>query len=148
MRLEQEALPLGRCVPRGRVRWYLARCPKGQERSTCNKVRQCVSPELLEDAFVPRTERIKKVHGEWTRPVRDLFEGHFIVATKDAPALGHALAKLTFPVQLVGAIGHGFAPVDKDAQAFLESCMDGSHTIRSSEGEIVSDKLRVTIGPL
>lgn len=142
------ALPLGRRSPRGHLRWYLAACPQGREASTCQKVRQIIPQDLLEDAFVPRIERAQKSGGQWKTLVKDLFKGYFIVATKDAVQLSRALEKLTFPVQLAGVVGRGYAPIDKSAQEFLTSCMDKSHVIRSSEGEIVSDQLHVLWGPL
>lgn len=128
----------------------------GREHSTCRKVRDIVSDDLLEDAFVPRKERHGKWQGVWRTDVVDLLKtgGYFIVATSDAHTLAAVLAKLTFPVQLAGAVGSGYAPISKDAQAFLADVMDGSHIVRLSWGEIVSTgeiirkQLRVLKGPL
>lgn len=127
-------LPLGRKSPKGILRWYLASCPVGREHSTCEKVRDIVLDDLLEDAFVPRKERHGKWQGVWRTDVVDLFKvgGYFIVATKDPQALAAVLAKLTFPVQLAGAVGSGYAPISKDAQAFLSGVMDDSHMVRLS----------------
>lgn len=144
----QVALPLGRKVPRGRLRWYLAACPVGREEATCRLVKKAVSNELLQDAFVPRREWMKKFHGTWVVQKRDLFTGYFIVVTDDAKELSSAFSKLSFPVYMSGAVGRGFAPIDKDVQAFLELCMDEDHIIRKSEAEIVSDELHVLWGPL
>lgn len=142
------ALPLGRRSPRGRLRWYLVACPEGQEAATCERVRQIIPSELLIDAFVPRKERQRKVHGAWETDVVDMFSGYFIVATKDAPALSRALAKLSFPVQMVGAVGRGYQPIAEDAQHLLTEAMDASHVVRLSWGEVESDVLHVQRGPL
>ena len=137
------ALPLGRRSARGRLRWYLVSCPEGHEAASCERVRQILPQELLEDAFVPRRERQRKSHGSWQVDVVDLFPGYFVAATKDAPALSRALAKLSFPVQLAGAVGRGYQPLSEDAQALLARTMDASHVVRLSWGEIVADALHV-----
>lgn len=143
-------LPLDRKSRKGTLRWYLAACPAGREQATCEKILAIISDELLEEAFVPRTERQKKLHGEWRTTVTSLLrvDGYFIVATRDATELSRHLAKLTFPVQLAGAVGRGYAPISKDAQVFLEETMDASHVVRLSWGEIVDDELHVLRGPL
>lgn len=143
-------LPPGRKSPKGILRWYLASCPVGREHSTCEKVRDIVPDGLLEDAFVPRKERHAKWKGVWRTDVVDLLKtgGYFIVATRDPQALAAALAKTTFPVQLAGFVGRGYAPISKDAQAFLSGVMDASRTVRLSWGEIVGEDVRVLTGPL
>ena len=142
------ALPLGRRSPRGRLRWYLVACPEGKEVISCEKVKQIIPADILEDVFVPRKERQFKYHGEWRTEVVDFFRGYFVAATKDAPALSRALTKLTFPVHMVGAVGRGYQPISEDAQKLLEQTMDKSHIVRLSWGEIVSDALQVQGGPL
>ena len=141
-------IPFGRRVPRGRLRWYLARCHEGYESATIERIRSILPKELLQDAFVPRRERQRKVHGVWKTSIVDMFPGYFVVATADALALSKALAKLTFPVQLVGGMHDSYAPIDADAQQQMEQLMDRNHVIRLSWGEIVDDVLHVTSGPL
>ena len=145
---EAFALPLGRRTPRGRLRWYLVACTEGKEDLTCRKVRQIIPADILDDAFVPRKENQFKRHGEWKTEVIAFFKGYFIVATKDAPALSRALARLTFPAHMVGPVGRGYQPISEDAQRLLEQTMDKSHVVRLSWGEIVSDDLHVQRGPL
>lgn len=142
------SLPLGRRSPRGKLRWYLVSCPEGKEASTCEKVKQIVPQEILEDAFVLRKENQFKRHGEWKTEMVNFFKGYFVVVTKDAPVLSRALEKLTFPVHMVGAVGRGYQPISEDAQKLLEQTMDKSHVVRLSWGEIVSDALQVQGGPL
>jgi hypothetical protein len=123
-------------------------CPEGSEELLCHAVREAVPHELLADAYVPKTEVLLKVRGEWTKPVRQMFAGRFAVCTADAAALGVRLRRAALPVRLAGAEGGGYAPVEDEAWAFLESCMDSTRTIRESRGEIVGDELRVKSGPL
>jgi len=111
-------------------------------------VKRIVSPDVLQDAFVPRAERVKKYSGTWVKVVREIFPGYFVSVTSDVLALSKALSNLSFPAYLVGPVGHGWAPVDEDVRAFLESCMDGERVIRASEGEIRGGQLTVLHGPL
>lgn len=146
--IEQATLPLGRRVPRGTTRWYLATCPEGHEQSMCDILLRAVSKELLEDAFVLRRERVGKFKGVWVTDIKDLFKGYAIVVTRDVLGLSKAMGKLTFPVSLVGSAESGYAPVARDVQRFVESVMDERHVICMSRGEIVSDALHVLEGPL
>lgn len=144
----QTALPLGRKVPRGNLRWYLATCPEGSEQSTCNKLLRAVSREFLEDAFVLCRERTGKFKGVWVTDVVNMFKGYFVVVTRDVLGLAKAVGRLTFPVHLAGSAQSGYAPVGRDTQSFLESTMDERHVVCMSQGEFVSDALHVTGGPL
>ena len=146
-RFSGTSLPMGRRTPRGRLRWYLVECPEGTEEESCEAVRRAVSAYVLTDAYVPRVEKVKKVHGEWVKPVASLVTGCFAVATIDSAALKVELEKTGLPLRLVGQ-GQGFQPLDDDAWGFVESFMDGTRTIRESQGEIVGDQLHVWSGPL
>lgn len=141
-------LPLGRRSARGVLRWYLVACQEGSEQSTCDRVRAIVNSELLDDAFVPRRERVHKYQGIWKTHVVQLFPGYFVAATKDAPALSRVLAGLSFSVRIVGAVGRGYQPLSYDVVSFMSQCMDAQHVIRCSEGEIISNRLHVLSGPL
>ena len=132
------SLPLGRRTPRGRLRWYLVECPEHTEAQMCEALRNVVPAHLLADAYVPKVERIKKVKGEWTKPVQSLVLGRFAVATTDSAALNIAISQSGLPLQLVGQ-GRDFQPLDDDAWGLVGSLMDGTHTIRESQGEIVGN---------
>ena len=142
------SLPMGRRTPRGRVRWYLVECPEGAEVETCEAVREAVPAPVLADAYVPQVERVKKVRGEWVKPVVSLLAGRFAAATDDAAALKVALEATGLPVRMAGRGEGSFAPLDDEAWGFVQSLMDGTRTIRESRGEIVGDALHVWSGPL
>lgn len=142
------SVALGRRSPRGTLRWYLVHVPEGREQSTCKKVRSIIPEDILEEAFVPRKEHWFKHGSEWTLRKVPLFKGYFVAVTKDAPALSRALSKLSFPVQLAGAMDRGYMPLAYGVQEFLSASMDEDHVIRNSTGEIVNDCLHVLKGPL
>lgn len=144
----EASLPLGRKVPRGRLRWYFVACTEGEEARTCRKARRIVPSDLLQDAFVPLAECAIKRQGSWGTRLCSVFDGYFVAATTDAPELAQQLARLTFPAHMAGAVGRGFAPMDEDAERFLAAHMDDMHVVRMSEGEVTHGELHVLSGPL
>ncbi len=141
-------LPCGHRVPRGELRWYLGQAPEGREQSICQKIRSLVDPEVLDDAFVIFKERWFKQGKEWSIRRFQMYRGYFFVATTDVIELQKQLARLSFPVSLVGAKERAVVPLDVQAQAWFESAMDNTYTIRNSTGVIVDGVLHVQAGPL
>jgi len=140
-------MPVGRRTPRGKRRWYLVHAP-GREQSTCNKVKRLISPDLLEDAFVMRRERVKKYHGEWVTSTVPMYPEYFFVVTRDVNALDKELAKLSFPAHICKGEGRFYAPMAEEAQAWYEQMMDATHTIRTSTAVIVDGELQIQKGPM
>lgn len=141
-------LPGGRRSPKGRLRWYLARVPEGQERVMCEKLQRVVSRDLLEDAFFPVKERWMKRAGAWFTTLVPLYQGYVFVATRDAAGLYRALSRLTLPVDLAGDGVRSWVPLSDDAQAWFSSVMDEGRVVRSSTAVIEGGVLRVEAGPL
>ena len=140
-------MPVGRRTPRGRRRWYAVHAP-GREESTCSKVKKVVPPELLEDAFVMRKERVRKRHGKWVTYTVPMYQDYFFVVTRDVNALDKELAKLSFPVHVCKGENRFYAPMAEEAQAWYEQMMDDSHTIRTSTAVIVDGVLHIQNGPM
>lgn len=140
-------MPVGRRTPRGKRRWYLVHAP-GKEQATCDKVKKIISPELLEDAFVMRRERVKKYRGEWVTSTTLMYSEYFFVVTKDVNALDRELSKLSLPAHVCKDEGRYYAPMAKEAQAWYEQVMDAEHVIRTSTAVIVDGVLHIQDGPL
>jgi len=140
-------MPVGRRTPRGTSRWYLVHAP-GREQATCDKVKKLISPDLLEDAFVMRRERVKKYHGEWVTYKTMMYPEYFFVVTKDVNALDKELCKLSFPAHICKGENRFYAPMAEEAQAWYEQMMDATHTIRTSTAVIIDGELQIQKGPL
>ena len=140
--------PCGVRTPRGKLRWYLVYTGEGREQSTCEKVKRLVDSSLLEDAFVMQRERWFKRAGAWSLIPVQMYRGYFFVATRDAAGLDKAFSKLSFPVQIAGALDHAYMPMSFDAQAWFTAAMDADHVLRNSLAVIVDGELRVQHGPL
>ena len=140
-------MPVGRRTPRGTRRWYLVYAP-GREEATCQKLKKLISPELLEDAFVMRKERVRKRDGRWVTYQTPMYEDYVFVVTKDVGALDKELARLSFPAHIARGEGRHYAPMAREAQAWYEQMMDATHTIRTSTAVIVDGELQIQDGPL
>jgi hypothetical protein len=140
-------MPVGRRTPRGQRRWYLVHAP-GREESTCEKVKKIISPDLLEDAFVMRKERVRKRDGVWRTYTVPMYEDYFFVVTRDVGALDRELAKLSFPAHVCKGENRFYAPMAEEAQAWYEQMMDATHTIRTSTAVIEGGELHIQDGPM
>ena len=140
-------MPVGRRTPTGKRRWYLVHAPK-REQATCEKVKKLVSPDVLEDAFVMRKERIRKRHGAWECSIVPMYQDYFFVVTQDVNALDKEFSKLSFPVQVCKGDSSFYAPMAEEAQAWYEQMMDSTHTIRTSTAVIVDGELQIQDGPM
>ena len=141
------SMPVGRRTPRGTSRWYLVHAP-GREQATCDKVKKIISPDLLEDAFVMRRERVKKYHGKWVTFETMMYPEYFFVVTKDVNTLDKELSKLSFPARVCKGDNRFYAPMAEEAQHWYEQMMDETHTIRTSTAVIVDGVLKIQDGPL
>lgn len=141
-------IPCGRRTPKGRERWYLLRMPEGREAALCAELKRLVPRTLLRDAFVLRKERWMKRQGCWFLTPVDMYRGYAFAVSADAAGLAKALARLTVPVELVGAKERAWAPLSDEVAAWYASAADDGHVIRSSTAVIVDGVLHVQSGPL
>ena len=141
-------LPLGRCVPAGRLHWYVLRVPEGREQAACDRVSRILPEGLADEVFVPCRERYIKRAGAWSVQSAPMWRGYAVAATRNAEALAKALVNLGAQAAPVGATVEGWAPLTDEAQAWLESVMDAGRVVRASVGSIDRSGLRVAFGPL
>lgn len=132
----------------GAPRWYAVQAPSGKEAALAARCRQVVDADVLEDCFAPHYEKFMKLGGIWRIVTIPLFDGYFFVSSRDARGLARALARLSFPVSLVGRQGRSCVALALDVQEWLDAVLDDSRVLRISEGVIEADGLRVLRGPL
>lgn len=141
-------IPCGRRTPKGRERWYLLRMPEGREAALCAELKRLVPRNLLRDVFVLRKERWMKRQGRWFLTPVDMYRGYAFAISADAAGLAKAMARLTVPVELVGAKERAWVPLSDEVAAWYASAADDGHVIRSSTAVIVDGVLHVQSGPL
>ncbi|WP_165249188.1 antiterminator LoaP [Adlercreutzia sp. ZJ141] len=128
--------------------WYVAQVQAGRETATRNLCKLMVSPQAMEDCFVPEYETMWKVRGEWRLVHRLLFSGYVFFVSDDPKELHKQLLRVPMPIRILGNEKNAYFPLtDKERDWFL-SFMDGNHVVRMSEGYITGDKVTVTRGPL
>lgn len=128
--------------------WYVAQVQAGRESSTLEMCRRLVPPSVMEDCFMPEYEVMWKIRGEWRLVKRLLFPGYLFFVADDPEALHRELSKVPLPIRLLGNEENSFFPLTGKERDWFLSFMDGSHTVRMSEGVISGDKITVTRGPL
>lgn len=141
-------MPLGRCMPAGRLRWHVVRAPEGREQAACDRIARLLPDALADEAFVPRRERFMKHDGSWSLKAAPMWRGYALVSTRDPEALAKALGRAGVQAGLVGLTAEGWAPLAPEFQEWLASVMDGAHVARASVGHIDAEGLHVDFGPL
>lgn len=141
-------MPLGRCVPAGRLRWHILRAPEGSEQTLCDRLVRLLPAGSFDDVFVPRRERFIKRGGSWSLRSVPMWRGYCVATTRDSDALAKALKRMGAQGVLVGGAAEGWAPLEAALQVWLASVMDAGHVIRASVGRIDGDGLHVVFGPL
>lgn len=124
--------------------WYVAQVQAGRESSTLEMCRRLVPPSVMEDCFMPEYEVMWKIRGEWRLVKRLLFPGYLFFVTDDPEALNRELSRVPMPIRLLGNEENSFFPLTGKERDWFLSFMDGSHTVRMSEGYIAGDKITVT----
>ena len=82
--------------------WYVAQVNSGQEAAVRDMCKQMVDPAILQDAFLPEYETMRKIQGEWKRVRRMLFPGYLFMVTDSILALLSELKKVPATTRLLG----------------------------------------------
>lgn len=129
-------------------------CIQTDTRNT-ERVRDEIKKHVLiegEEIFLPVTERIRKVEGQWGRVLIPMFPGYLFINTQDVAGfferLRASFGKTIF--QYVKLIRHNeyIIPLSKSDEKTVTELSDKDHVIKASLGYIKGDTLIVTDGPL
>ena len=80
--------------------WYVAQVNSGQEAAVRDMCKQMIDPDILQDAFLPEYETMRKTQGEWKRVRRMLFPGYLFMATDSVLTLLGELKKVPAATRL------------------------------------------------
>lgn len=128
--------------------WYVIQVVGGKEKHVLGLIAKLVDPALVEEAFVPQYEVMKRIKGAWVRRREVLLPGYLFVVTGDPAALRHELAKVPALTKIL-ATSDGFTPLEAHDIAFLNAFTDaGSRVVGMSEGVIAGDEIVILNGPL
>ena len=67
--------------------WYVVQTMSGQEGQVKDFIAKTVEPGLVQEAFIPRYEVMKRVKGLWCKRIEVLMPGYVFVVTKSPSKL-------------------------------------------------------------
>ena len=112
--------------------------------------KQMIDPAILQDAFLPEYETMRKIQGEWKRVRRMLFPGYLFMVTDSILALLSELKKVPATTRLLGQNGqkNEITPLSEEEKDWIVAFTDDAYCVRMSEGYIEGETITVTQGPL
>ena len=100
------------------------------------------------DAYALRREMLRREDGAWRLCQDVLFPGYVIVETCDPELLAKRLEVLSASSHLVHGAGNSVGTLTEREAALVRTLGGRDHLVGVSVGEIVSNRLNVTSGPL
>ncbi len=129
--------------------WYTIQTLGGQEEKTVDMIRKMVSPDLIEECFVPKRERLKKYRGSWNKVEEVLFQGYAFVISNRPKELYEEMKQVPRLTKVLGRETDYFIPLDKKEMNFVGSIGNTEHKTVLSKVVIGEKKdIQVIDGPL
>lgn len=119
----------------------------GSEAAMARRIMRAAEGAAL-DAYALRRELLRREEGAWRLRQDVLFPGYVIVETCDPELLGKRLEVLSAFSHLVYGAGGAVGTLTKREAALVRMLGGRDHLVGVSVGEIVSNRLNVTSGPL
>lgn len=120
----------------------------GQEFQVRDMIARLLDPCLVDEAFVPRYEMLRREKGVWVKRTEVLLPGYVVVVTQDPVKLKTALPRVPRFTRLLGN-DDMFTRLDDREVAFISSFVQpGKRTVKMSTGVIEGDEIIVLDGPL
>ena len=128
--------------------WYVIQTMSGQEFQVRDMIVRLIDPCLVDEAFVPRYEMLRREKGVWVKRAEVLLPGYVVVVTQDPAKLKTALSRVPRFTRLLGN-DDMFTRLDDREVAFISSFVQpGKRTVKMSTGVIEGDEIIVLDGPL
>lgn len=129
--------------------WYVVQTVGGREARALDLLEKLVDPSLVEEAFVPRAEAMRRIKGQWVRRAEPMLPGYLFVVTARPDALERELRSEVTQFARVLKSGGAFSPLPAEDAAFVEALTEpGDRVVAMSTGVIEGDEVVVLSGPL
>lgn len=128
--------------------WYVIQVRTGTEDKIVNACDLLIAKECLEECFIPRYTRVKKICGFWIEVEEILFPGYVFMISNDVAMLFQELKRIPDLTKMLGKCDNEVYPLNEDEVVFLKSFGKEEHVVDMSVGYIEGDKIRVTSGPM
>ncbi|MDE7210722.1 MAG: antiterminator LoaP [Lachnospiraceae bacterium] len=127
--------------------WYAVQVMTGKEEETCVACKRVIDPQVLNDCFTPKYERMKRYRGAWHKEERPMFPGYIFFVTNQIEEIHFEQKRLPQLTKILG-IGAEFIPLSEKEVELLSKIEDERHLIKMSEGYIEGDQIIITSGPM
>lgn len=129
--------------------WYVIQTLGGEEERTADMIRKKVSPEYLEECFVPKRERMKKFHGAWNQVEEILFQGYVFVVSDRPKELYQELKEIPRLTKVLGRDEEYFFSLSKEDEELVRKMGNQEHKAGISRIAVEEGKkIRIVDGPL
>lgn len=129
--------------------WYVIQVQGGQEEKTAELIRRQVAPSVMEECFIPKKERMKKLRGSWKKLEEVLFPGYVFAVAKEPEELHRQLKQITKMTKILQDGTCYFLPLSEEEEKIIKNIGDNYHMTKLSQIKVEEGK-KVTIldGPL
>lgn len=119
----------------------------GRERAALRHILRLAEGDVLEEAFIPQRETMRRRNGVWESTMEIMFPGYVFVATDHPELLLDQLRRMPMFARLLGD-GQRFLPLSPEEVNFIKAFCGEKHVAEMSVGVIEGDKVHVLLGPL
>lgn len=129
--------------------WYVIQVQGGQEEKTAELIRRQVTSDAMEECFIPKKERVKKLRGSWKQIEEVLFPGYVFAAAREPEELHRQLKQITKMTKILQDGTCYFLPLSEEEENIIKNIGDNYHLTKLSKIKIEEGK-KITIldGPL
>lgn len=120
--------------------WYVIQVAGGREEETAGLIRTQISPDVMEESFIPRKERIKKFRGRWQQVEEILFPGYVFAVTDRPEELFLELKRVTRLTKILQDGEAFFIPLSREEEEMIRGIGDNYHVTRVSKVRVSEKK--------
>lgn len=129
--------------------WYVIQTLGGQEEYTADMIRKMVSPDCIEECFVPKRERLKKFHGNWNKIEEVVFQGYAFIISEKPKELYEKLKQVPRLTKVLGRETDYFLALGEKEKILIENIGNQEHKTALSKITVGEGKrIQVVDGPL
>lgn len=129
--------------------YYVMQVMGGREETTAKLCRYLIKDQnVLEDCFIPKYVRKRKVKGEWIDEKSIIFKGYVFLITDNIAELYNALKMVPNMTKVIGKKKEEIYPLLEAEVLSLSRFIDEKHTLGLSRGYIEGGVTYITEGPL
>lgn len=129
--------------------WYVIQTLGGKEEETADMIRRTVSSYYIEECFIPKRERLKKIHGIWNKEEEILFKGYVFIVSDRPEELYQKLKRIPRMTKVLGREEGYFFALNQEEEKLIKGIGDEKHKTSVSKIEVEEGrKIRVIEGPL